>query len=538
LAKADVENFEDVLSESGQEKLSNQSTRVVEAAGFGDGARLYVFVGQDTPPKWLLELRRTFDIAGRIETKSTCGLLVFRTAERMFAATFAHGWMYLNEENFEGDFGLRVAINAVDEGKLKRLDRANLGDALRGAAVSPFQRDFNSFGLDDALDLVRKIGGGTRLDATADNITGSQSLKVSGDFSLEDLPEIATEALDFFGSDAYQQTSFRILDSVTPISDPRLVSVLDNIAVGSIRNRQDEFELGLPVNYGDEGVAYRFIGPGMRRRYPDVLLRNYIEALADDLGMLQLETIKEHKIEALYEDGNLPNRRWSIRQGLVGSIVHEEARYAINEGQWYRIDQIFRDSIETSFQNLLENWEIAPIPLRKVYDDNNNGRYQTEESFNEETALANGYVLLDQTSIQIPDVPRSGFEPCDLLDIPGKRFIHVKKSSRRSNVLSHFFKQGANSAQQFKRFPAAWPQLQQLVTQISGNEIAGALQLAIDDIARPWTIEFRIADAPRQNGEFNIPFFSKISLRDEVINLTAMDYRVVVKFIGLQPEVI
>jgi uncharacterized protein (TIGR04141 family) len=65
--------------------------------------------------------------------------------------------MYLDEDNIEGDFGLRVAINALDDKKLKRLERANLGDALRGVALSPFQREFTSFGQDDALS---PSGGG------------------------------------------------------------------------------------------------------------------------------------------------------------------------------------------------------------------------------------------------------------------------------------------------------------------------------------------------------------------------------------------
>jgi uncharacterized protein (TIGR04141 family) len=47
-----------------------------------------------------------------------------------------------------------------------------------------------------------------------------------------------------------------------------------------------------------------------------------------------------------------------------------------------------------------------------------------------------------------------------------------------------------------------------------------------------------IADAPRQTGEFNIPFFSKISLRDEAITLKAMEYDVALRFIGLEPDVV
>ncbi|WP_169816662.1 TIGR04141 family sporadically distributed protein [Rhodovibrio salinarum] len=191
LAKEDTGDFNALLSEGALERLNEPSTRVVEVDEFGDGAKVFVFTGSEHEPRWLTELRNEFGIAQPIQTKSTCALVIFRTAERTFAATFGHGWMYLKEENLEGDFGLRVALNALDESKLKRLERANLGDALRGVALSPFQRNFSSFGLDDALDLVRKVSGNTRDEASAEAVTGSRSLKVSGEFEISNLPELA-----------------------------------------------------------------------------------------------------------------------------------------------------------------------------------------------------------------------------------------------------------------------------------------------------------------------------------------------------------
>jgi uncharacterized protein (TIGR04141 family) len=182
-------------------------------------------------------------------------------------------------------------------------------------------------------------------------------------------------------------------------------------------------------------------------------------------------------------------------------------------------------------------WEVQPPPLRKIYDERgSNGHYQREAEYNAEFAAANGFILLDTQQIQIPGVERSGFEPCDILDIPGKRFIHVKKSSRRSSILSHFFKQGANSARQFSIFASAWTELRTLATQVGGEEAGVALDAARADQDRPWKVEFLIADTPRQNGQFNIPFFSKVSLRDELRTLRAMKYETAIRFIELQAE--
>jgi uncharacterized protein (TIGR04141 family) len=200
------------------------------------------------------------------------------------------------------------------------------------------------------------------------------------------------------------------------------------------------------------------------------------------------------------------------------------------------LDEAFKTSIEETFQDLKEGWDAPPTPLRKIYDEEHAGRYQTEASYNREWAEASGFVLLDAHEIEVPGVRRSRFEPCDLLDIAGKRFIHVKKSSRRSNVLSHFFKQGSNSAQQFKRFPATWGELRSAVEARKGVVAARRLGTAIRDEERKWKVEFVIADSPRVNGQFNIPFFSKISLRDESVSLKAMGYEVGIRFIGLEPD--
>jgi uncharacterized protein (TIGR04141 family) len=389
--------------------------------------------------------------------------------------------------------------------------------------LSPFQRGLTSFGLDDALDLIRKISGRTRDDSTADSMTGSRSLRLTGEFGIEDLPGLAADALEYYESNDYQQTQFAILDSVMPVADRLLSDELDALAADSISQGHDQFEFGLPISFEDQAVSYKFIGPRLRGTHPDLLLRHYTAAMGDRLAEVTTETLQQHKIVAVFNDDGRPDAKWSVRSSLVGTVIHEGERYATNEGEWYQIEQGFKDSIENSFNDLLEEWDIPPEPLRKVYDPDGNGHYEAEAAYNARFAAANGYVLLDRALIQIPGVERSDFESCDVLDIAGKRFIHIKKSSRRSSVLSHFFKQGANSAKHFGTFEAAWIALRTLVQDRSGPDAAQQLDTVRED-GRPWKVEFVIADTPRQNGAFNIPFFSKVSLRDEIRTLHAMKY--------------
>ena len=249
LAKEDIVNFEDLLSENAREKLGYIGTTIINDNNFAERTRVYVFKGDAFPPKWLNDLRRHFEIRGDFRSQSSCALICFEVAERIFVATFGHGWMYLSDENVQGDFGLKVAINALDDKKLKRLERANLGDALKGVSLSPFQRGFKSFGVDDVLDLVKKISGVTIEEAAADRMTGAKSLKVTGDYNLADLPQIATDALEFYNSIDYQDTDFSILDDVMPISDKRLALALDSEALNRIQQNFLDFELSVPTAY-------------------------------------------------------------------------------------------------------------------------------------------------------------------------------------------------------------------------------------------------------------------------------------------------
>jgi uncharacterized protein (TIGR04141 family) len=82
LGKNDLTEFEEALTEEAQSKIGLPTTRVVDAPDFGDGARLYVFVGQNHTPRWLTEVRQHFSVPGQITTSSAAGVLLFRSAGR------------------------------------------------------------------------------------------------------------------------------------------------------------------------------------------------------------------------------------------------------------------------------------------------------------------------------------------------------------------------------------------------------------------------------------------------------------------------
>ena len=173
--------------------------------------------------------------------------------------------------------------------------------------------------------------------------------------------------------------------------------------------------------------------------------------------------------------------------------------------------------------------------MKKVSEDGKRTAYETELKYNQRCARAYNQICSDQENLIVPSIPYGKFEPCDLLDIENKTFIHVKKSSRQSSILSHFFKQGANSAQILKAFPEAQEAFVARVRELSGDGAAKKLEMALRQSMNDWRVEYHIIDAPRADGSFRIPFFSRITLKDEYRRLRGMGLEAGIKFIPTEP---
>ena len=182
-------------------------------------------------------------------------------------------------------------------------------------------------------------------------------------------------------------------------------------------------------------------------------MRNYVAALGPKIEEVDAQVLKEHKIIAEFENDGRPDQAWTIRKSIIGSLVHEGGRYAVNEGEWFRVDELFKASIENAYSNLVSDWDIPPIPLRKEYDEAGNGKYQSEASYNAERAAALGYILLDTRSVEIPGVQRSHFEPCDMLDITGKKIHSRQEEFAAFQCAQPFLQAGFQCGSEFQTLP-------------------------------------------------------------------------------------
>ena len=536
LIKEDIGDIQNVFSDPAKKRIESFNVAVLPNPEYAEDAVLYIFQNPPRSPKWLIQIEKVFDIPNRFSNQSTSAVLLFKSAGRLFAVTFGYAWLYLNPAMFVPDFGLRVALNAADDSKLRRLDIAHLGEAIKGVTQSASQRRFDTFGVDEALELVRKIGGSLREEEFGSSVSGSNSLKLNTESSFDEVPDLAERALGYFRSEDYKRTPFRIIDNISPEHDISVIEVLDEAAARSIAELKSEFELGLPEFSEDDYSSFGLSGFNYRNTYSDLRLAHYAEVLGARLGELDATHLKRHRIRAEFLDDVKPPRTLRIYDALVGSVEVNGLRYAINEGKWYRIDAAFKEAVDNIFYSSVLEIEAITPPLTRIEKKGRKQYLEPEKDYNERYAAEANCMLFDRVMFDVPDVARSNLELCDLLDARRKRLIHVKMSGRKSSVLSHLFKQGTNSATVVKSVEGFWNAVLEKVRERFDDQRVEELRAAIEENNTPWTVEFHIADAPSADGKFTIPFFSRVTFREERRRMQNMGFDVAVRFLP-KPDV-
>ena len=139
------------------------------------------------------------------------------------------------------------------------------------------------------------------------------------------------------------------------------------------------------------------------------------------------------------EDSGVDIAKWSAAKCIVGSIELENGDvYAINSGNWYKINNDFANEIQAAYNNLKLS-EIEFIDCKKE---------ENEDQYNR--ALVDS--LEGSHLIHTRNIPYGGgsgnvIEPCDVA--LGKTLIHIKNNGG-SSYLSHLFNQATNSCQLLK----------------------------------------------------------------------------------------
>jgi uncharacterized protein (TIGR04141 family) len=530
LARPEIKTLEAFLSEN----AAASAKEIRPRPDFPLDARLFYSPRPPAPPSWAKLLDNYLAIDGAIKTSSVSAALLFKHNNRIFACTYGFGHTLLDADKRENEFGLLIAANALSDSNVKLVEKANLGSVIRDATQAAGITKLSEFNVDRALSLVRKLSGNS--EKVGSSLSGAASITLTSNFEPYDLPKLADILLQLFQDTAYQKTGFGIIDKIKPVRDIILIDELDQALIGDLNNAIPSFELGLPEISTEPMGRISLTGTGLQTNFADL---NLATALAVIGQPDSAEDLHKHKVRVHSIDDKYIVKEWSVYRGLVGSLDIGNDRYALNEGTWYKVDELLIKSANESFdktsRGLDKTFGAWPVIIKKEKGKAKKSHYQAEYEYNKEmSGKIEDLYLFDTDLFQIPGVPGPGVEVCDLINLKDRRIIHVKRSGRRSSIISHFLNQGANSARLLKTYPLIKNDLFDKLRTKAEKEIVDEAEKQFPE---DWTIEYKFADKPNTKEQYTIPFFSRVSLDETRREILALGFKAVeISFIRLSGD--
>lgn len=433
-------------------------------------------------------------------------MLLVNRKNGLFAVVFGYGRYLIDPEVIAGRFGLIVALNTIDPAKLRSLDHKRLESVARHTREQISREgDLKFFGLDVERDLLRGVTGSPGDSDLGLRLTGAESLTVVGDVPLQLLGE-KLDKFDELAKDNTYKKSFPWVDNIREVADPGLTRALDEQLIARVK--RDDLEIWLtPPDVLDWTAVggFRYRDRRNAQQYSDVELSEYYHECGSNLD-LSISRLRADRLYCFSAESEQSLGSWSIFRCIVAELEHAGDRFVLSEGKWFQIESSFLASVEKA---------VKQIPAASYqYPEY---RTKNEENYNKGAAAkSNGELIcLDQDCVNFP--PRGKVEVCDLYARNGT-FVHVKRCGA-SSVLSHLFSQATVSAE-LMLYEASFRK--SVLEKLPETHRWGDPLKAIEREQ----FEISLAIVARKGKTLELPFFSKVNLRNTAKTLQAWGFKV------------
>lgn len=447
---------------------------------------------------------------------SSKGVLILEAgkdaSKRTFAIAFGYGWQYLNHGVYEERFGLKAALNIIDPVKLRKIDKKNMSAAPKDSSEQLTKSGVAAdFGIDIEQDLVRSITAQTKEpEKFGKSVTGKDSLTLSVPVNLTEVKNFLSECLDRFSSDEYKK-DFGWIDQVAEIKDPKNIEGLNTKLLENIKNKSFQTTwMAVPevIEWENSGGFRYSTEEDDVELHEDIFLTDFLNTITDD-EEVDLESLKSKTVYQISAEDERVVNQWRIYDCIYSEQRDEGLKktFLLSNGKWYEIAQDFSEEVNNDFIEIRN--KISTISLREC-------KGEREGEYNEKVAGESSYCLMDKKLIRHGG-GYSQIEFCDLFT-KDKKIIHIKHYGG-SSVLSHLFSQGLVSGEMFLRD-------KKFREKVNSN-LGEGFKLP-DVVKRPNSSEYEIVFGiiSASSKPLELPFFSKVSLRNAVNRLETFGYPV------------
>lgn len=367
--------------------------------------------------------------------------------EYVFSLVFGYGRTMLNEQSIVRNFGLRTAVNLIEESNIKSLNSLNIStnylDVQRQALSYGSHSDLH---VDTNADILKSISGRVSYDGHYSTLNGADNLRFSAksDVTLSDL---LNEILDAYSSENYKEKGLEWIDHIQAVRDSKIIATLDKELINHIKDDSLDNPVIAPNKIMSHLDIEGYFISGMNSShklkgnfYDDIPSEQFWEFLSDKIEDKKiLDKLKSCSLYCWANDS--AQKISSIYDSLFIEIDHNNEKFFINNGDWFKIESTYY----TDIVNKIDHIQKFNDPAIPSCAENWN-----EGEFNEKFAESdpNRFKLFDKKNFQLKDYGHSKIEPADIITI-NKQFIHIKKGGSSAN-LSHLFAQGVVSAQLYK----------------------------------------------------------------------------------------
>lgn len=528
LLREDVQEFDEALD------VDAKPQRVELEEDSGVAGRFYYEPRLPRPASWVSFIQPAL-VTGLdgVMSVSSAGLLVLRASDRLFAVTFGFGKSLLDLSAVVRRFGLKVALNRVDQSHLKSMDTKSFDDlVVTKRTQTSRSSELPSFGVDVSKDLLRAVTGKPSDPKFATTLSGADAVVFSAQLPAQGLTAKCEELLVAYGETKYKE-NFDWIDHLTEVSPGKLLDLLDDLLLADLLTaapRSSHMAPPEPIEWDAiDGFAAKIGGAG-RSEFEELDLDDYLAALGDGLSELTVKLLKQRRVSVRFNRNGEFDDRWTVYSCLVSEQRIDGALYVLIEGDWFAVDDTLVKRVE-SFNSLLPSTSVA-LPEGK--------KGEPEDVYNKRAAPATSVELLVvDKKLPRPGGGTSGIEPCDILTASGE-FIHVKRKSR-SSTLSHLFAQGSVSALALLDDTDYRSRVRAAIVERAGPRdpapwLAAVPENAPVGYASKLKVSYVVIANSDKTGHQWLPFFSQLNLMQHARPLRNAGIEVTVTRVGVADE--
>lgn len=490
----------------------------LESVRLPNNAVFYHRNSHNNAPKWLQYFFKDSLGVVNIFSASSKGILLvpisYENHTRIFGIAFWYGNKMFLSWATEERFGIKTALGVVDPNSLRKIAKKNMSLAPKDTSEQLSKTgSIYDFWLDIEQDLVNSITGNV---LSAERVfwkvvTGWDALSVSVEVDISSITSFLTTCYSKYVSWAYKE-NFWWIDQVQEVKNPVLIEELNTKLVENIKN--DSLEntwMAVPEVIEWEKVeGFRYLqewNPGL---FDDINLHEFLSLLTDvQKSQMEVTFLKWFEVFGISTENQEVIHDWSVYQCIYSEIQVSQRTFLLSNGKWYEIQNDFAEEINSYFSNFLS--QGCPVALPSCHNEN-------ENDYNERVCAENAteLICLDRNLIR-HGWGNSSIEACDIYT-QGKTFIHVKNYGG-SSVLSHLFNQGVVS---WELFASEYEFREKL-----NDKLSESFRIPNPN-SRPPIAEYRVVFAiiSTSSHSLNIPFFSKVSLKNAKRRLEGYGYKV------------